>query len=59
MEQRLTVCNMSIEWGARAGMIAPDDDVRVCRGPRARAEGLDWERARRLALARERPRGRA
>ena len=25
MEQRLTVCNMSIEWGARAGLIAPDD----------------------------------
>ena len=25
MEQRMTVCNMSIEAGARAGMIAPDD----------------------------------
>ena len=25
MENRLTVCNMTIEWGARAGMIAPDD----------------------------------
>jgi 3-isopropylmalate/(R)-2-methylmalate dehydratase large subunit len=25
MESRMTVCNMSIEWGARAGMIAPDD----------------------------------
>ena len=25
MEQRLTVCNMSIEAGARAGMVAPDD----------------------------------
>ena len=25
MEQRMTICNMSIEWGARAGMIAPDD----------------------------------
>ncbi len=25
MEARMTVCNMSIEWGARAGMIAPDD----------------------------------
>ena len=24
MEQRMTICNMSIEWGARAGMIAPD-----------------------------------
>src|ERR1700760_3771959 len=25
MEGRMTVCNMSIEWGARAGLIAPDD----------------------------------
>ena len=25
MEGRMTVCNMSIEGGARAGMIAPDD----------------------------------
>ncbi len=25
MEERMTICNMSIEWGARAGMIAPDE----------------------------------
>src|SRR6185436_2485397 len=25
MEQRMTICNMSIEGGARAGLIAPDD----------------------------------
>ena len=25
MEARMTICNMSIEWGARAGMIAPDE----------------------------------
>ena len=25
MEGRMTVCNMSIEWGARCGMVAPDD----------------------------------
>jgi 3-isopropylmalate/(R)-2-methylmalate dehydratase large subunit len=25
MEARMTVCNMSIEWGARAGLIAPDE----------------------------------
>ena len=25
MEGRMTVCNMSIEWGARAGMVAPDE----------------------------------
>src|SRR5262249_53271663 len=25
MEGRMTICNMSIEWGARAGMVAPDE----------------------------------
>ena len=25
MEARMTVCNMSIEWGAKAGLIAPDE----------------------------------
>ena len=25
MEQRMTLCNMSIEAGARAGMVAPDE----------------------------------
>jgi len=25
MEERMTVCNMSIEAGARAGLVAPDD----------------------------------
>jgi len=25
MEGRMTVCNMSIEWGAKAGMVSPDD----------------------------------
>src|SRR6185503_1463704 len=25
MEGRMTVCNMSIEWGAKAGLVAPDD----------------------------------
>jgi 3-isopropylmalate/(R)-2-methylmalate dehydratase large subunit len=46
MDERMTVCNMSIEAGARAGMIAPDattfDYLRGC--PRAPA-GADWERA--------------
>ena len=40
MEGRMTICNMSIEGGARAGLIAPDEtDVRLCQGPPARAEG--------------------
>ena len=40
MEERMTVCNMSIEAGARAGMIAPGrDHLRVPRGPAARPAG--------------------
>jgi 3-isopropylmalate/(R)-2-methylmalate dehydratase large subunit len=46
MEERMTVCNMSIEAGARAGMIAPDETtysyLRAC--PRA-PKGDAWERA--------------
>jgi 3-isopropylmalate/(R)-2-methylmalate dehydratase large subunit len=46
MEERMTVCNMSIEAGARAGMIAPDDTtyayLQTC--PRA-PKGEAWERA--------------
>ena len=46
MEERMTVCNMSIEAGARAGMIAPDQvtfDYLAGR-PRAPA-GAEWDRA--------------
>ena len=40
MEGRMTVCNMSIEGGARAGMIAPDETTYAyIEGPPARAEG--------------------
>ena len=40
IEGRLTLCNMSIEAGARCGMVAPDaDDVRVSQGPALCAEG--------------------
>ncbi len=46
MEERMTVCNMSIEAGARAGMIAPDETTyRYLSGrPRAPA-GAAWERS--------------
>jgi 3-isopropylmalate/(R)-2-methylmalate dehydratase large subunit len=46
MEERMTVCNMSIEAGARAGMIAPDETTfAYLRGrPRAPA-GAEFERA--------------
>ncbi|HWC11377.1 MAG TPA: 3-isopropylmalate dehydratase large subunit [Acidimicrobiales bacterium] len=44
MEGRMTVCNMSIEAGARAGMIAPDDRTFAWLEGRPRApKGKDWE----------------
>jgi 3-isopropylmalate/(R)-2-methylmalate dehydratase large subunit len=46
MEERMTVCNMSIEAGARAGMIAPDETTYAYLKDRPRApQGKDWERA--------------
>ncbi|OUM00861.1 3-isopropylmalate dehydratase large subunit [Variovorax sp. JS1663] len=46
MEARMTVCNMSIEAGARAGMIAPDDTTFAWLAGRPHApRGADWERA--------------
>jgi 3-isopropylmalate/(R)-2-methylmalate dehydratase large subunit len=46
MEERMTVCNMSIEAGARAGMIAPDETTYAYLQGRPRAPlGANWERA--------------
>jgi 3-isopropylmalate/(R)-2-methylmalate dehydratase large subunit len=46
MDGRMTVCNMSIEAGARAGMIAPDEITYSYLKGRPRApQGADWERA--------------
>jgi 3-isopropylmalate/(R)-2-methylmalate dehydratase large subunit len=46
MEARMTVCNMSIEAGARAGMIAPDDvTFDYIKGRRRAPDGENWERA--------------
>ena len=40
MEERMTVCNMSIEGGARAGLIAPDDTTfEYLHGTAVRAQG--------------------
>jgi 3-isopropylmalate/(R)-2-methylmalate dehydratase large subunit len=46
MDERMTVCNMSIEAGARAGMIAPDDTTfdYLKETPRA-PKGRDWDAA--------------
>jgi 3-isopropylmalate/(R)-2-methylmalate dehydratase large subunit len=48
MEGRMTVCNMSIEAGARAGMIAPDETTYAYLKGRPKAPaGTDWDAARR------------
>ena len=54
MDERMTVCNMSIEAGARAGMIAPDETTYAYLAARPRAsKGAAWERS--LAAWRELP----
>jgi 3-isopropylmalate/(R)-2-methylmalate dehydratase large subunit len=46
MEERMTVCNMSIEAGARAGMVAPDDTTFEYLAGRPEApQGAAWDRA--------------
>ncbi len=57
MEERMTVCNMSIEAGARAGMIAPDETTFSYLSDRPRSpHGAAWERAvGTLACAANRP----
>jgi 3-isopropylmalate/(R)-2-methylmalate dehydratase large subunit len=46
MEERMTICNMSIEAGARAGMIAPDDVTFEYLKGRARVpKGAEWDAA--------------
>ena len=46
MDERMTVCNMSIEAGARAGMIAPDDTTfEYLKGRRFAPQGAEWDKA--------------
>jgi 3-isopropylmalate/(R)-2-methylmalate dehydratase large subunit len=46
MEGRMTVCNMSIEAGARAGMIAPDETAfAYLKGLKHSPKGADWDKA--------------
>lgn len=46
MEARMSMCNMAIEGGARAGMIAPDETTfRYIRGRPLAPEGEEWEKA--------------
>jgi 3-isopropylmalate/(R)-2-methylmalate dehydratase large subunit len=44
MEARMTICNMSIEGGARAGMVAPDDTtIEYIAGRPHAPQGTDWD----------------
>ena len=46
MEGRMTVCNMSIEWGAKAGLIAPDQTTfDYIKGRPEAPKGADWDAA--------------
>ncbi len=46
MEARMTICNMSIEWGAKAGMIAPDQTTfDYIEGRPEAPTGADWDAA--------------
>ncbi len=46
MEERMTICNMSIEGGARAGLIAPDDTTfEYLHGRRHAPQGAAWDAA--------------
>lgn len=46
MEERMTVCNMSIEGGARAGLVAPDDKTfEYLAGRTYSPKGADWDAA--------------
>jgi 3-isopropylmalate/(R)-2-methylmalate dehydratase large subunit len=46
MEERMTICNMSIEGGARAGMVAPDDTTfEYLAGREHSPKGVEWDKA--------------
>ncbi|MCS7059896.1 MAG: 3-isopropylmalate dehydratase large subunit [Anaerolineae bacterium] len=46
MEERMTICNMSIEGGARAGLIAPDDTTfQYIAGREYAPKGAAWDKA--------------
>ena len=46
MEERMTVCNMTIEAGARAGLIAPDEKTfEYLKGKKMSPKGETWNKA--------------
>ena len=52
MEERMTVCNMSIEAGARAGIMEPDEKtVEFLKNRPLSPKGEDWEKAKKYWLS--------
>lgn len=52
MEERMTICNMSIELGARAGLFGPDETtLEYIKGKHFSPKGDDWERAKETWLS--------
>jgi 3-isopropylmalate/(R)-2-methylmalate dehydratase large subunit len=46
IESRMTLCNMTIEWGGRTSVIAPDESTYAwCRGRRNAPQGAAWDQA--------------
>ena len=46
IDARMTLCNMTIEWGARTCLIAPDDKtIAYCHGRPAAPKGAQWDEA--------------
>ena len=46
MEGRMTICNMSVEWGAKAGLVAPDQNTyEYLEGRDFAPKGEDWDAA--------------
>lgn len=46
MEERMTMCNMSIECGARAGLVSPDETTfNYIKGRKQAPSGAEWDRA--------------
>ncbi len=52
MEERMTICNMSIEAGARAGLVAPDEKtVNFIKGKPMAPKGDSWDKAKQFWMS--------
>ena len=51
MEERMTICNMSIEAGARAGLVAPDEKtINFIKGKPMAPKGDNWDKAKAILV---------